>query len=344
MSKSEMYNRNGRSYFGPLILIGVGVFFLMRNLGTLPHANWVALIQLWPLALVFAGLNLVVQRAPRPVGGLLSTLVGVTAVFTAAYILFFSEDNALLHRLGVRTSPTELNSENISFQPNDISKAEVELKFGISGGEVFALQPNEGLLQGNIAYVGDLIFETKENDGEATILLDTKHSGPWQWFDHDYESNGWQIGLSPRVPLDLRIDSGVGVLALNLDQLTLSYLDIDLGTGSSTITLPEGQYDINLDAGVGSINVLFPDNGRISADINGGTGSFNIVIPDGIPARVEISSGLGSTNLDNRFTLIEGDRNDDGIWQTDDYESGTGRGLDLFIDVGTGSVRVEQDN
>ena len=340
MSKNSSYNQNGRSFFGPLILIALGAFFLLRNFGTLPTPNWAALFQLWPLALVFAGLNLVVQQARRPARGVLSAVVGLTAVFVAVYILFFSEDNALLNRLGIRTAQPELIHETISFQPDDISRAEIELDFDVVGVDIFALEPNEGLISGDISFVGDLIFETKAEEGSASVFLDTNHNGPWQWFGNSgFQEERWQIGLSPRIPLDLRIDIGVGSVNLDLDDLNLTDLDIDAGTGSTILTLPDGEYEIKYDAGLGSTNVTFPDNGRIVADFDGGTGSFNIVIPEDMPARIDISSGLGSVNLDSRFSLVEGERNDDGVWQTDDYDE-SGDGLELYVDIGTGSLTI----
>lgn len=344
MSKYESRNNNGRSLFGPLMLVAIGAFFLLRNMGTLPNANWGVLFQLWPLALVFVGLNLVVQQAPRPVGRVLSALLGLVAVFTAVYILFFSEDNAFLNRLGVQTSPPELQSQEISFDPDDISSAQVELNFGIVGGEIYALERSQGLIEGTVFFVDDLIFEaTEENNGEASVMLETKEGlfeQPW-WGD-SVEDRTWRIGLNPRIPLDLQINAGLGQVELNLDALTLSHLSINMDAGSSTVTLPDGTYEIEFDADLGASTIVFPENGRISAQIDGSAGSFNITIPDGIPARIEISSGLGGINMDERFSLVDGERNDDGIWETADFDSDGEEWLDLFIDMGTGSVQVSE--
>ncbi|MEM7348099.1 MAG: DUF5668 domain-containing protein [Chloroflexota bacterium] len=338
MSKQDSGNDSGFSSF-PFLLILFGVFFLLRNLGTLPDANWGALFQLWPLGLILLGLNLVAQNGPRALRGPLSFLLTITAVSIAVFVLFFSEDNALLARLGIRTTPVEMMSETISFDPQDISQAEVELNLSSMGGDIYALEPNGDLINGEVFFSDRLIFEAEEtNDGEAKVLLDTNNFGTFNW-NQIGEDQRWQIGLNPRTPLDLLINSGSGSIDLDLDSMTITDLTIDLGSGSSGIALPDGDYDVDLDVGSGATRIAFPANGRISATLDGGSGSFSLVIPEGMPARVDIDSGSGGINLDSRFTLIEGERNGDGIWETEGY-SRNGDGLELFVDIGSGSFRV----
>ena len=72
--------KNGRSLFGPIFLIGLGVYFLLRNMGIVSELNWAVALQLWPLLLIFIGINIIVQQVRRPFGTALSGLVGLTAV------------------------------------------------------------------------------------------------------------------------------------------------------------------------------------------------------------------------------------------------------------------------
>jgi hypothetical protein len=50
-----------RSNFGALILIAIGVLFLLSNFGFIPHI-WPLLRQWWPLALIIAGVVMLVER------------------------------------------------------------------------------------------------------------------------------------------------------------------------------------------------------------------------------------------------------------------------------------------
>jgi hypothetical protein len=59
-----------------------------------------------------------------------------------------------------------------------------------------------------------------------------------------------------------------------------------------------------------------------------------------MPARVEVSGGSGSFRPDDRFTLVSGDTDDDGVWETPGYDN-SGDRVDLILDIGSGSVRIE---
>jgi hypothetical protein len=66
-----------------------GVYFLLRNLGIVSDLNWGVAFQLWPLLLIFLGINIIVQQVRRPFGTILSGLVSLTAVTLFGAILLF---------------------------------------------------------------------------------------------------------------------------------------------------------------------------------------------------------------------------------------------------------------
>src|SRR5260370_20008941 len=73
-------NRRYRSLFWPAILILVGVFALLVNVGLVPVERLDRLADLWPLILVVIGLELVVRRA----------LQGASAEIAAALIVLLA--------------------------------------------------------------------------------------------------------------------------------------------------------------------------------------------------------------------------------------------------------------
>lgn len=340
----ERRKRHGRSLFGPIFLIAVGALFLLNNLGMMPSTNWTAVFQLWPLWLIFLGINLIVQQAPRPLGSFLSGLVGITAVATFGYILFASVDSPLLSRFNI-AAVGEKVTEAISFAPDDVDSAQIMLDMGAVGADVYALTDSRDLIAGQVTYAGELVFDTDAGGGEATVSLDTR-SGNRGWFSFDNisfdEADRWQIGLSPDVLTALTIDGGVGTLSLRLAGLQLSDLDVDMGAGDMNLTLPQGAYAVTFDGGAGSTEIVFPTNGRLSVDLDGGVGNFLLLIPSTMPTRIEVNSGVGSFDADGRFEKISND-DEDGVWQTADY-SGSNNQLDILVDVGVGNVTVQQPN
>jgi hypothetical protein len=55
--------------------------------------------------------------------------------------------------------------------------------------------------------------------------------------------------------------------------------------------------------------------------------------------RVTLISGSGSFQPDARFTLVSGELDDDGVWETENYASADYK-IDLTIDQGSGSIRI----
>lgn len=346
MSDYSAEKRRSRSLFGPIVLIAIGVYFLLANLGMLQSPNWAAVLPLWPLWLIFIGVNIIVQQAPRPLGGLLSALVAITAVGVFGYVLMFSEDNALLNRLGVTSPNVAVTTEPITYQADDISSATVEIDFTSAGGEVYALEDSSALIDGTVSYSGDLVFDTSRDGSSASVFLDTRSSDVWWfWFnpanwDDAGRLESWQIGLNPNVETELRLDTGSGALDLALDELTLSYLELDGGSGAISVTLPDGDYGFNVDIGSGASRYVLPANGRLDMEVDGGSGSMVFELPEGMEARIELDQGSGSFNHDGRLRLVEGDRDGDGVWESDGYDDDAANRVDLFIDTGSGSVTV----
>lgn len=338
--------RRSPSLFGPIVLIAIGVYFLLSNLGLVSGLNWMAALRLWPLLLVFIGINLIVRQAPRPFGAFLSALVALLAVAVFGYVLLFADDNPLLNRLGV-SGNADVQRRQIEFSADDIDTAVVDIGFGFSPVEVYALDDSPNLIEGTVTYAGDLIFDHDVSGSEATVNLHTRNGGFWffnpnNWMNFGREDR-WRIGLDPDVTMDLRLDLSAGSADLDLSELTLSRLQVDGGAGSMEIALPDGDYDVQVDVSAGSTRLTLPESGRQTVEIHGGAGSLTLYLPPTMEARVEVDDGVGSFGVDrDRFTQISGDEPDDGVWETDGYDEGSRNRVDLTIDVSAGSVSIQE--
>jgi hypothetical protein len=75
------------SLFGPIALIAIGLFFLFNRFNLLTDLYWLDVLRLWPLLLVFLGLNVLALQAPRPYTSLFSGLISLAAVLVFGYVL-----------------------------------------------------------------------------------------------------------------------------------------------------------------------------------------------------------------------------------------------------------------
>lgn len=336
------------SLFGPIVLIAIGGYFLLRNLGYVSHEiNWMAALQLWPLALILIGVNVIVRQAPGFLGSFLSGLVGLLAVGIFGYVLLFADGNPFLERFGVSSDANrEMKIEDIEYSADGVETADIDINFGLPSAQLFALNDSPNLIEGTVSYANSLTFDTSMSGQEANINLHTSDSGGWFFLDPTTWVNfgntpRWQIGLNPTIPTSLRLDVGAGSVDLDLSELTLNNLDVDGGAGSNEVWLPGGDYNARFNVSAGSTKITLPGFGKQEIEIDGGAGSLTLFLPPGVEARVEVNGGAGSFYLnENRFDQVSGDERDEGVWETAAYGAATNQ-IDLFIDVSAGSVRIE---
>ncbi len=77
------YRHPRRGYLWPMLLIGLGVFFLLGNLGYLPPLSWRAIGSLWPVLLILIGIEVIVGRREP----LLALAIEVVVVIAAVGII-----------------------------------------------------------------------------------------------------------------------------------------------------------------------------------------------------------------------------------------------------------------
>ena len=309
--------RRAPSFFWPLVLIGAGVLLLLSNLGYLSWSSWNVLLRLWPVLLIALGIDVLFGRrsiAGAVISGLLMlVLLGgvVASVFFAQQIPAFSE----------LAQPAEWRVEQIEYPLSGLERARILVDWSSVPVTLRALEDSTNLVEGEIAYRGELVFDVRARDAEADVEINTRFSGVW-FGPLDTLRGGdqrWLVEMSPDVDLDLTLNGGSGRCEADLRGLQLSGLDVDVGSGSIELSLP-GE---NTFGGV----------------IDGGSGALTISVPDDVGVRVVLESGSGSFRPGERFTLASGERDDDGVWETGNWRTADEQ-IELRIDQGSGSVRI----
>lgn len=124
----------------------------------------------------------------------------------------------------------------------------------------------------------------------------------------------WGLRFNSDVPMEMKIEMGVGGGELALGDLNLSELDLNVGVGGVDLSM-DGDWESDLDA-----------------TIKGGVGGLNITLPRDVGVRVEAESGLGGVDA-------EGFRKEGDIYTNDAYGSSDVT-LNLRIEVGVGGVEL----
>ena len=304
------------SLFWPIVLILSGVLFLLSNLGYLPDPSWGLLWRLWPVILIALGLDVLIGRRSLA-GAIISGILIFVLIGGVVLAVFFARNIPLLADLA--KSPT-LEEEVVSHPREDIEQAVISIDFTSQQGKLTALDDSPNLIEGNIDYYGDLIFDVETDDESATVELDSIRSGPVfnVDFGDDDRAGMWDVALHPSVAYDLNLDGGSGGLTLDLSEMTITGFKLDQGSGAIVLSLPE--------------------QSTFSGEMDGGSGAMRIELPDGVGMRIILDGGSGAFRTDERFILVSGD-SDDGIWETESYDEADYR-IDLEIDQGAGAISI----
>lgn len=122
---------------------------------------------------------------------------------------------------------------------------------------------------------------------------------------------------------------------------SISYqIDMEAGSGSLDIDLGRLRVtDFDYEQGSGSTTLTLPATGKVDCTIDIGSGEMDIRVPEGMEARVVLDKGSGSFEAGSRFELARGSEKGDGTWQTANWDRDTDH-IAIQIEMGSGSVTV----
>lgn len=295
--------KRGVSLVGPVILIGLGVVFLLNNLGILAWNVWEVIFRLWPILLIAAGLDLLIGH--RSVWGSLLALLLTLAVFAG-----------VLWLVGAGTGIGQaVTGEEIVQTLDGATRAEVIIEPGVGTLHVHALPESANLVEGVIR-LGRGEKVTRDHaveDETATFTLRSGGAtfGPFigEWGDE----RAWNIGLNSDVSLKLEISLGVGESEVDLTGLMVDDLQVSMGVGQTTVILPA--------------------EGSFQAQVEGAIGQTIVVIPAGLAARIQVDTGLAGSQLPDGYQ-----RQDD-VYTSPGYDSAENR-VDLEVSQAIGNITI----
>ena len=157
--------RRTGSLFGPIVLIALGLYFLAGNMGLTPQLHWGAALHLWPLFLIFVGLNIIARQIPRPLGTLATAAVALLFVVVFGAVLFFADRLPFLAQYS-GTAPT-VQTETVSLPISEVRTANISIDFAAPKATLFGLDDSTDLIAGEISYQGELVFEHEISQGNT---------------------------------------------------------------------------------------------------------------------------------------------------------------------------------
>ena len=295
-----MPERERHHLFWPVILILAGVALLLDQLEIWTF-SWSYVARLWPLILVLAGLDILLSRTR--LGGLIFVLLAVAIV-----VLGFTF-------LGpMQADERDLAQESFEYPIKGVETADVHLELDVGRLIVSPLQDSSNLFEAEARYDKrrmQVTAETSLDGDQARVHLKGTHRAPAS-LPGDFVGE-WHVRVNPDIPVRLQFDGGVNEAKLDLTGLSLTGLDVDVG--------------------VGAVEVLLSAKGPYEAFISGGVGKLTIEVPRTIEARIRLDGGLGAVDVARRF------ERDGDYYVTEGYEWASDA-VDVEIDGGIGVLTL----
>lgn len=292
----------GRGFAGATVITGLGVIFLMGNLGYISISSLSLILRLWPLVLVAVGLDIILGHQ-KPWSQLLGVLIGL-AITAAVFMLVVSTPF---------TPSLATQAVNLSMNDASTAKGSIGMPVGrlvLSGGA-----PGSSLLNGSVVTNGNesLIKDVTSYGGLTNFRLESRGYTGFMPFSSGSTEEEWKLQLNPAPTYSLDLKLAVGEQLINLSGLKVSDFTSQLAVGKAQIILPaEG-----------------PLTGRVQMAI----GQVVISVPRGAPVQIRLERALTTTSQPSDFTV------NGRVISSPAYTAGSG--IELTINQAIGSIIVE---
>ncbi len=287
-----------------IVLIGIGVLFILRNMGML-HFEWRLILQLWPLLLILWGVSLI------PVKDYIKLIISVVAIIIALLIIGYNRTN-IYSNCKTNSSEWKEQSLNESYD-STVSKATLQLDAAAGNFKI------EGVTDKLIA------FDNKGYLGEYKILSSIVDS-----------SKVIKIELGKKV-VNIGIDKIDNNSLVKLNQNPL--WDIVVEAGMADLNLDLSMYKINsvkVEGGISKITIKFGERSeRIKLDVEAGASSVNILIPQASGCELK-SDNVLSTKVMPGFKEVSED-----TYQTENFIAKSNK-IFVSIDAALSKLNIQK--
>jgi hypothetical protein len=271
-----------------VILISLGIVFLLNNLGNVPWSVWFRILFLWPVILVAIGIEIIFRKTRLSFLTILSPLLFMVAILGPT--CFQKVELGEIYR----ASETYQYSEDL-----DTSVTKVTAIVQVRAGHLEISSSREKLISAELEYWKRKPITTHEYSGfdsSATVEIRDRERGWRGWAWRTWGTKDWEVTLTYRIPINLRIYAKATDGELDLSDLKLKNLSLDIKASNFNIRLGDLVDEVN---------------GKIESDAS----RFHLLIPEDVGLKIENYAKLTSTSFSGLSILKY-----DNVYQTSNFE------------------------
>ena len=298
-----------RSLFFPVLLVGVGIFLLLNNLGYIEGSFYDSLRVYWPVLLILGGLDALYRGDgwvwPLVLLGLGTILLlgNLNYLPTSALPLLAKIWPILLVAIGLDIAFSGKNTGWYTFLRVGLGLLLVGLILWLAVATSTAAdlvredfeQPRDGAESSQIDFsivAGRLILEPGTDPeqliiGSADLLegvsFDTDYTAPQNGQSNlrvevankglivDASSMLFDFAVNPEIPLTINADVTVGEMDFNLAETAVTVVNTEMAVGRQVMRLPcDRDTTANLEVAVGGIDLYIPRGCDVTINLDNG--------------------------------------------------------------------------
>ena len=225
---------------------------------------------------------------------------------------------------------TSLKSFTFVAPLDNAAAADIDLELSVGESYVYALDASDPLLiDADLNYLGALSFGVTGDVQRSAFLrqstpLTVGWANPVNWTTRPT----WNIGLTRKLPMDVRVQGGVGDADVNLSGLKLQSVRVEGNIGRMNITLgtQSSRYKVSIRGGAGPIALNIPAGAGADVNVRGGVGGLLLNIEPNAAVQLNVNGGVGRTVMKPGFRRMEATAPglpNTGVWETVDYHAAT---------------------
>ncbi len=309
--------RKPRSLFFPMLLVAVGVFLFLINIGTIPGTTWQNMLQYWPVILIIGGLDGLYKRDGW-IGPLVLLGLGTVLLLGNLHYLNYSGFALLLrlwpilliaigldvvfgHRGSIWSnlfrvmvglllvggivwlaalSPTfSIGMKTVPYEQSLDQATQSELRFSVAAGELIVTggADKDLLVSGTAGLPKEMNLSPNYSAPNNGRSSLTLEGNGVVIVPINTNINPWDFDINSEIPIDLQAEVGVGELRIDLTDTKVSKIDTELGIGQTILTLPAGE--------------------DVDGVVEGAIGSLVIRIPEGSNVLINMDKALVGTSI-----------------------------------------------
>jgi hypothetical protein len=257
----------------PLVLIALGIVFLLANAGYVGEGALRRLVDLWPIALVLIGLDILVRDRSTAVALIVEIAVIAASV---AYAV-----------AGPATSLVPFGTSTTSIGRLDATSLSLTVNYGAGR---LTMHSGTSALVSVSSSREDVRVQDVRQSGAATVTISPTNDGFLFGADR-----AWDVVIPSDIPVRLTANVGAGEFTFGLRDVRLASATINGGASDLEISLPKpaGDVPVTISAGASSITLEIPSGVDYRVRTTGGLNSVN---------GVESSAGYAAAT--DRLTIL----------------------------------------